>query len=119
MQHIARRLPLPNSPSAEADLATLAGMLVEQKGRYTLDVAMDQFFQNAPEPGETQQLLARLPFRIVINAARDKYICRAFDYDPRDPRAFGYHLFGTVDCFDPAKGQPVKTLGLMVLTSSG
>jgi len=83
-------------------------------------------------------LLARLPFRIVINAARDKQICRAFDranvkyreelyhfrqhrpfdYDPRDPRAFVYHLFGAVDCFDPAKGQPVKTLGSMVLTGS-
>jgi len=40
-QHIARRLAPPNSPLAEADLATLAGMLVEQKGRSTLDVAMD------------------------------------------------------------------------------
>ncbi len=137
-RHIFERIDPDQRITATTDLTTLAGMLVEQKGRSTLDVAIDSFFQNAPEPSETQQRLARLPFRIVINAARDKQICRAldranakyreefyhfrqhrqFDYDARDPRTFVYHLFGCTDCFDPAKGQSVKTLGSLVMTGS-
>lgn len=136
--HLFNELNAENRPDSSSDLTTISGLLVRDKGRATLEVAVDQFFQQPLPVSELQGLLAQLPFKIIINASRDKQICSALDlhnvkyreelyhfkqpreftYTASDPRVFVYHLFGAVNCRDDKAGQSTKTLGSLVLTGS-
>ncbi|MBL7827199.1 MAG: SIR2 family protein [Saprospiraceae bacterium] len=136
--HLHRELDAENRPETSTDLTTIAGLLVRDKGRATLEVAVDQFFQQTLPVSDMQGLLAQLPFKIIINASRDKQICNALDlhnvkyreelyhfkqprefvYNASDSRTFVYHLFGAVNCRDDKAGQTNKTLGSLVMTGA-
>lgn len=123
---------------AVADLATVAGLLVEQGGLPTLQVEVEEFFRRDFKPNQAQLDLAELPFPIIINATRDKQICKAlekrniayreelynfksqrnFKYDPSDSRPFVYHLFGAVSIRKTDTREEEETLNSMVLTGS-
>lgn len=136
--HFAAELDDDRKPAEGADLVTIAGLLVRDKGRATLEVAMDAFFRKPLPVNPLQEALAQLPFRIIINMARDKQICAALDrhnvkyheevynfrqprdfvYNPDDNRTFVYHLLGAVSCKDDSTGDINKTLGSLVMTGA-
>ncbi|MCE7923389.1 MAG: hypothetical protein DYG98_10050 [Haliscomenobacteraceae bacterium CHB4] len=136
--HLAGELDDDRKPAADADLTTVAGLVVRDKGRATLEVAIDNFFRKPLPPNAMQETLAQLPFHIIINVARDKQICTALDkfnvkyheelynfrqprdftYNPADNRTFVYHLLGAVSCKEDSTGQVNKTLGSLVMTGA-
>lgn len=137
-RHLAGELDEDRQPAPGTDFTTIAGLLVRDKGRMTLEVAMDSFFRNPIPINPVQESLAQLPFRIIINVARDKQICTALDkfnikyreeiyhfrqprdfvFNPAESRTFVYHLLGAVNCKDDSTGQINKTLGSLVMTGS-
>lgn len=136
--HLAAELDDDRKPADGADMVTIAGLLVRDKGRATLEVAMDSFFRKPLPVNSLQETLAQLPFRIIINVARDKQICaaldrhnvkyheeiynfrqpREFNYNPDDNRTFVYHLLGAVSCKEDSTGDINKTLGSLVMTGA-
>jgi hypothetical protein len=136
--HFAKELDEGRKPSDITDLTTVAGLLVRDKGRATLEVAVNNFFQKPLPVNDLQEMLAQLPFKIIINASRDKQICAALDrfnvkfreeiyhfkqprdfvYTASDARIFVYHLFGAVDCKDDKSGHTNKTLSSLVMTGA-
>lgn len=136
--HLAEELDTDRKPAADADLTTVAGIVVREKGRATLEVAIDNFFRKSLPVNPLQEALVQLPFHIIINVARDKQICAAldkfnvkyreeiynfrqprdFNYSPADNRTFVYHLLGAVSCKDDSSGQINKTLGSLVMTGA-
>jgi len=137
-RHFSDELDEDRKPSHAHDLSTIAGLLVRDKGRATLEVSVDNFFRKPLPINDLQEMLAQLPFRIIVNASRDKQICAALDrfnvkyreeiyhfkqprdfvYQASDANTFVYHLFGAVDCKDNKSGQTNKTLGSLVLTGA-
>lgn len=137
-RHLAEEFDETRRPPEGADLPTVAGLLVADKGRATLEVAIDTFFRKPLPVNALQETLAQLPFRIIINVARDKQICaalerhnvkyheeiynfrqpREFTYLPTDTRTFVYHFLGAVNCKDDSTGQVGKTLSSLVMTGA-
>jgi len=137
-QYLAEELESDRKPAAGADLTTISGLLVRDKGRATLEVAFDNFFRKQLPVNDLQEKLAQLPFRIIVNASRDKQICAAlnrfnvkyreelyhfkqprdFVYAASDARTFVYHLFGAIDNKDDKTGQLQNTLGSLVMTGA-
>ncbi len=137
-EHLAGELDADRQPAPGTDLTTVAGLLVREKGRATLEVAMDTFFRKPIPVNPVQEALAQLPFRIIINVARDKQICTAldkfnikyreeiynfrqprdFEFNLTDSRTFVYHLLGAVNYKDDSTGQINKSLGSLVMTGA-
>jgi hypothetical protein len=135
---LVEELDADRKPATQTDLTTVSGLIVRDKGRATLEVAIDSFFRKPLPVNGLQEKLAKLPFRIIINIARDKQICttldrlnlkyreeiyhfrqpREFVYTPSDNSIFVYHLLGAVNCKDEISGQVNKTLGSLVLTGA-
>ncbi len=136
--HLIDVLDERDRPDPGTDLTTVAGIVVREKGRLSLEVAIDNFFRKPLPVNSLQEILAQLPFHIIINVARDKQICTALDrfnvkyreeiyhfqqphnftYSPTDNRTFVFHLLGAVNYKDEATGKIEKTLDSLVMTGS-